>query len=194
MRSRSWDRISPEVHFSDQNDSPAQASFGDDSVTARLYQSYASRLLAYLYVRMASSASDVEDQLFDIFLVVFEHEQELVAMQEDEQRAWLWTVARNKVIDHHRHTQRHPHVPLEQIVEVIDNAATPEQAALQQEEYQRLQAHLRTLPPNQQEVLQLRFSAGLRCAEIARVLQKREGAVRTLLSRTLRALRKSYSG
>jgi DNA-directed RNA polymerase specialized sigma24 family protein len=41
----------------------------------------------------------------------------------------------------------------------------------------------------QQQVVKLRFFGGLRCAEIAAVLGKREGTVRVLLSRALNLLR-----
>jgi RNA polymerase sigma factor (sigma-70 family) len=44
----------------------------------------------------------------------------------------------------------------------------------------------------QQQVLQLRYEDGLRFAEIAIVLNKREEAVRKLLSRTLSTLRTLY--
>ncbi len=51
---------------------------------------------------------------------------------------------------------------------------------------------IRTLPPQQQEVLTMRFTGEMRCAEIAAILQKNEGAVRTMLSRALNALRGLY--
>jgi DNA-directed RNA polymerase specialized sigma24 family protein len=38
----------------------------------------------------------------------------------------------------------------------------------------------------------LRFAQGLRSTEIATILQKSEGAVRTMLSRALKVLRKIY--
>jgi DNA-directed RNA polymerase specialized sigma24 family protein len=42
-------------------------------------------------------------------------------------------------------------------------------------------------------VLQLRFGSGLRCTEIALVLNKSEGAVRMLLYRTIQTLRDVYA-
>ena len=52
---------------------------------------------------------------------------------------------------------------------------------------------LAELPAAYQKVLQLRFAYGLRCQEIARRLNKSEGAMRMLLSRALTFLRKVYT-
>jgi RNA polymerase sigma-70 factor (ECF subfamily) len=135
---------------------------------------------------------DAEDILFEVFLAALEHEADLVELAEDQQRAWLWTVARNRLIDAYRRKKRRPDVPLESITEMIDQAHTPEQAALRGEEDEQVRRWIRTLPPQQQEVLTMRFTGEMRCAEIAAILQKNEGAVRTMLSRALNALRGLY--
>jgi RNA polymerase sigma-70 factor (ECF subfamily) len=83
-------------------------------------------------------------------------------------------------------------VPLEHLAEMIDHHSTPDEIALQHEEYEHLHTHLKQLSALQQEVLELRFTAGLHCAEIATVLNKKEGAIRTMLSRALNTLRNSY--
>ncbi|HEY0754614.1 MAG TPA: sigma factor-like helix-turn-helix DNA-binding protein [Ktedonobacteraceae bacterium] len=49
-----------------------------------------------------------------------------------------------------------------------------------------------TSQARQQELLQLRFAAGLRCPQIAIRMGKREGAVRIMLVRTLQKLRGMY--
>ena len=164
----------------------------DDSVTAECYRLYAPKLFSYLCMHI-SSANDAEDILFEVFLIVLEHERELATMLEDGQRAWLWTIARNKLIDYHRRLRHRRSIPLEGLEEMIGNEATPDEVAMLNEEYARLYAHLNQLLPSQREVLELRFTAGLRCAEIAIVLNKKEGAIRTMISRALNTLRAMYS-
>ena len=73
----------------------------DDSPCARLYRSYAPGILAYLR-RHVPTQEDAEDLLLDVFLAALEYEPRLAGLAEDELRAWLATVARNKMIDHHR--------------------------------------------------------------------------------------------
>ena len=73
-----------------------------------------------------------------------------------------------------------------------DDLSAPEHIALREEAYGQLRAMIGQLPKLQQQVLQLRYEDGLRFMEIAVVLNKREDAVRKLLSRTLTALRTLY--
>src|SRR5262249_51470325 len=117
----------------------------------------------------------------------------LARLGEKEQVAWLWRVARNKVVDTYRRSRLRQGIGLDVVADLIDDdQRAPEQVVLQQEEYARLYIHLDKLSPIQREVLRLRFANDLRCSEIAAVMGKREGAVRVLLSRALNFLRRVY--
>lgn len=163
------------------------------SLPATLYQRYAAKLFSYVY-RHVPTGEDAEDLLLEVFLSVLEHEQTLASRSEDEQRAWLWTVAHNKVIDFHKRMARRSHTnPLDQTIEIADDERNvPEAVLLRKEAHWHLHKHLQSLSAKQQEILQLHFVGGLNCVEIAAVLRKREGAVRTMLSRTLNKLRNMY--
>lgn len=174
-----------------QKSSKTDITYEGGAVIALLYQANAPQLLAYLRRHLAS-LHDAEDLLLEVFLVALEHKHDLLLMPADARRAWLWTVARNRMFNHHRQARLHPLVPLEHLVEMTDDSRTPEQVALHHEASASLQAHLQSLPHLQQEVLQLRFTGGLRCAEIASILKKKEGAIRTMLSRSLNSLRSIY--
>ena len=164
----------------------------NDSPTAVMYRQHAPVIFAYL-CRHTSSREDAEDLLLEVFLAALEHGK-FPALAEKEQQAWLWTVARNKVVDHYRHLTRHPSVTLKQVVDSVyeNDELAPEQVTLRHEEYAQLHATLKELPALQQEVLRLRFGNNLRCSEIATILEKSEGSVRMLLSRTLKLLRTIY--
>jgi RNA polymerase sigma-70 factor (ECF subfamily) len=165
----------------------------DNTAGAILYQRYAAGIFAYL-LRQTASREDAEDLLLEVFLAALQRSN-VLALSEQEQRAWLWTVARNKAIDFHRRNLRHPNVQLKTAEETIyaNEEQAPEQYVLKQEEYAQLHIHMRELSDLQQEVLRLRFGHDLSCAEIAVVMEKSEGAVRMLLSRTLKLLRVIYS-
>lgn len=164
----------------------------DDSPCAQLYRYYAPGILAYLR-RHVPTQEDAEDLLLDVFLAALEYEPRLAGLAEDEQRAWLATVARNKMIDHHRWASRRRFFSLEKAESTLDGEEKmPEEVVVRDEELDRLRSYLQQLSATQQEVLQLRFTAGLRCAEIASTLHKREGAIRTMLSRALNTLRGFY--
>lgn len=163
------------------------------SLPAVLYQRYAPKLFFYI-CRHVPTGEDAEDLLLDVFLSLLEHESTLASRNEDERRAWLWTVARNKVIDFHKRAVRRSQTnSLEQTIDIADDERNvPEAVLLRKETYRHLHRHLQRLPMKQQEILQLHFGGGLNCVEIAAVLRKREGAVRTMLSRTLNTLRNMY--
>ena len=164
----------------------------EDAFYTDLYQRHAPGLFAYVYHQTASR-EDAEDIVLDVFLTVLQ-QRNFVTFDEQKQAAWLWTITRHKVADRYRKTARRQHVPIDQFVETLyeDDEISPEHRHLRHEEYTQLHRAIKALPAEQQEVLQLRFGFGLRCAEIASVLNKSEGAVRMLLSRTVRALRNTY--
>lgn len=102
-------------------------------------------------------------------------------------RAWVFAVARNRLIDHKRSPAgRVPVAP----VTAGPDAAAPDPADVVEERIstERALALIATLPPDQAEVIALRVVAGFGVADVARILRKRPGTVRVLAHRGLRAL------
>jgi RNA polymerase sigma factor (sigma-70 family) len=164
----------------------------DDTALALLYQRHMPVLLAFIR-RYVSTREDAEDVLLETFIAAFERNS-LANLNDGEQLAWLRRVAHNKCVDVYRRTPHQPVVPLENVTDILyeDEEQAPEQVALRSEEYALLRAHLANLSEQQQTILHLRFAHGLRSTEIAKRLDKSEGAVRMLLSRTLNFLRQIY--
>lgn len=164
----------------------------DRTHLAHLYQHYAPKILDYVY-RQTSSYQDAEDTLIDVFVAALESST-FASLAEQEQKAWLWRVARNKVIDLYRRTQRLRYLPLEQIDSdlIEDTSAPPEQIHIHQEDDDYLASLIEHLTPFQQQVLLLRFGENLRTPQIAVKVGKSEGSIRSLLSRTLKLLRRKY--
>lgn len=169
-----------------------QSEFGG-SAFETLYRRYAPNILVSLR-RHVSSPEDAEDLLMEIFLAAFQRQDLLCRVDDTAQLAWLRRVAHNKLVDFYRRTARRPVVPLEEYTDQLyDDEQEPESVLIHQENVVWLQTHLQSLSEAQQEVLHLRFGGGLRCVEIAKLLNKREGAVRMLLARSLNALRSRYT-
>jgi RNA polymerase sigma-70 factor (ECF subfamily) len=72
-------------------------------------------------------------------------------------------------------------------------SSEPEWVALRGEEHRELRRLIARLPQDQQEVLALRFAAGMRSPEIGEVVGKRADAVRALLARAMRRLREEWT-
>lgn len=161
-----------------------------DDFYSEFYNRFAETILDFICQRIAAR-QDAEDLLLDVFLAALQNTT-LNHLSANRQLAWLRRVARNKVIDHYRHRTHTTSQPLEHVQEPEDDELTPEQQVENNERYQYLQHSLRHLSPSQQELIRLRYSQGLRLTQIADLLEKPEGSVRKLLSRTLRQLRAFY--
>ncbi len=100
--------------------------------------------------------------------------------------AWLFTIARRRAVDFYR---RRPS-------ESLDDPPSPEPSILaameKGEDLQRLARLLAQLDEDRQELLRMRFSAGLSFAEIGLVEGCSEAAVKMMLYRTLDHLREQW--
>jgi len=158
-----------------------------------LFEQHSEKLFAYLR-QHTPSREDAEDILVDTFMAALA-DAKFAYLPPSGQVAWLWRVARNKVVDAFRKATVRRNLPLEQADETPceEDARDPEQAVLRLDEQREIHDLLQTLPELQQEVLRLRFGYDLRSAEIAVILGKREDAVRAMLSRSMNTLRQLYA-
>lgn len=157
---------------------------------ASLYDQFAATIFTYLLSQVRNE-QDAQDLLLEVFLAALGNEL-LSSLPVQGQLAWLRSVARNKVVDRYRHVTLLTFLPLEQVMETIDDTCSPEQHAVRREKFTHLYRAIAQLPAQQQELLRLRYCDGLRFYEIATMLEKSEGTVRKLMVRTLRRLRMIY--
>jgi RNA polymerase sigma factor (sigma-70 family) len=167
-------------------------SLSKHSLIADLYLHYGPALLVYLR-RHVSSREDAEDLLLEVFLAALESNT-LHSFDDRQQKAWLWSVAHNKVTDQYRRSKHRQAAPLADVEETLyeDDLFAPETLILRQETQDVLRACVSSLTEQQQQILSLRFAQGLHCTEIARLLNKHDSTLRTMLSRTLNILRKNF--
>ena len=99
-------------------------------------------------------------------------------------KAWLFTIARNLVIDHYRAAGRHPAAQLDE-AQVSSPDGNP--AANGHLEQLALRTALKTLSPHDQDVLSLRL-AGMSNREIGAILNLSEAAAGMACLRALRRL------
>jgi len=105
-----------------------------------------------------------------------------------EERAWLFGIARNAALDELRRRKRVASLTVdpEDVSEVKDDEAA--EVALRRT---AVRAALTELPARDREVIALKFGAGLRNTELAKVLGVSETAAGTLLYRAMERLRKA---
>jgi len=163
-----------------------------DNAGVALYERYAASIFAYTRLH-TFSWEDAEDLTFEVFVAALEQDS-LAALTEKQQFAWLRRVAHNKLVDRYRRSLHLSLLPLEQVIETVctEEKLSPEQLIVRREDMERLYTAIGQLSAIQQQVLQLRVGDGLRFADIAALLEKREAAVRQIYSRTLKLLRTIY--
>jgi RNA polymerase sigma-70 factor (ECF subfamily) len=154
----------------------------DAAAFGQLYELHLDSIYRYIYYRVGN-ATEAEDLTEQVFLKAWEH------MAAYDERglpfsAWLYRVARNAVIDYHR-TRK----PMEDLSEeLVDKRGDPQETVELRLEMAEVTAALRTLPPEQQEIIVLRFIQGCSHAQAAAIMGKTEGALRALQYRALAAL------
>ena len=163
-----------------------RAKSGHSDAFARLYDAYVDRIYRYIYFRVSDDTL-TEDLTSQVFLKAWEYLDRYQA-GSSPYLAWLYTIARNLVIDHYR-TKRET-VNLDDIVHIGGSEPSPDDEVQNRFELQEMRDALQFLTDEQQQVLILRFISGLSTENVAEIMEKREGAIRALQMRALQTLSK----
>lgn len=156
-------------------------AFGD------LYEIYVDRIYNYIYHR-TGGVEDAEDLTSRTF------HQALAHIHRYRDRglpfsAWLYRIAHNLLANWHRDQSRRRMVPLDDLVLTARGRSQPDHKAEQREEEDILREVVASLHEDRQELLALKFLDGLSNAEIAHIMGRTEGAIKSLYHRTLVSLR-----
>jgi RNA polymerase sigma-70 factor (ECF subfamily) len=154
----------------------------DPDAFAALYQQHFPDVYRYCQRRLGSTeaAADATSQVFTQAWAA------LGRFRGGTFRGWLFTIARNIVVDTSR--RRRPLSPLDAASGVADGSPNPEDRAMAREAEETLAHLLAQLPPNQRSVVELRL-AGLSGQEVADVLNVSLSAVKALQYRAYSRLR-----
>jgi RNA polymerase sigma-70 factor, ECF subfamily len=102
-------------------------------------------------------------------------------------RAWLYRIARNLIIDHYR--KESSAAMLADVINQPLSQTSPEEQAEMTLNLEQVQRALQKIDPEQREVVELRFLAGLSLEDVSLVLNKSIPAVKALQHRGLASLR-----
>lgn len=167
-------------------------STGDTSqriAIASLYGDYYDKIVRYIFVRI-SNRSEAENLGGEVFLKAL---RSLGSYRGGKLQmpAWLFSIARNLVIDYHRKMSKRKHISIDE-VEIADSHNV-EQEVETKSEVARLSKALQQVTPAQREVIGLRFFAGMSSFEVGKILGKSSGAVREMQRAAIETLRKQMA-
>lgn len=165
-----------------------RAQHGDSACFDELYRRYSAAIFGYCVARV-SDRQAAEDATQEVFLKVHNSSGESVG----NARAWLFTVARNVVIDAARRRRDTPvHLELEA---AVDRAT----AVVDENEFSAMDVAtnvfiaLRRLPTRQRRAMILRDFQDRSSQEIADELEMRAGSVDVLMCRARAAFGRAYA-
>jgi RNA polymerase sigma-70 factor (ECF subfamily) len=152
------------------------------------YETYRDKIYTYLFFRVGFRREVAEDLTQDTFIRAFDAFVNFDA-EKGTFQAWIYRIAHNLLVNHYRDHK------LTADIDAAHGLASKEDlaaAAGDHLEAERIIATLDLLDSEERELLLLRHQQNLGNKELADVLHKSEGSVRTALSRATTHLREIY--
>ncbi len=165
----------------------ARAAKGDTEAFSELYNRYVGRIYSYIYYRTGNTF-DAEDLTARVFHRAIGH----IGTYTDRGvpfSAWLYRIAHNLVANWHRDNSRRNEVSLDDHLELPQIGDHPEMMLVRTQELEKLLSAIRRLPDDRQQIIILKFTQQMTNAEIAVIMARSEGAIKSLYHRTLMELR-----
>jgi RNA polymerase sigma-70 factor (ECF subfamily) len=167
-----------------------RAQKGERGALEELYLIHFDRIYRYLHVSVGNR-HDAEDLTTQTFLKMLESIGRF-RWQAAPFSAWLFRIAHNLAMDHFRARKRWQ--PEEEVPEPPDSEEpSAELEAMQSIGRQSMLELIDKLSPEQQQVLTLKFVFNFANADVAKVLDKTEGAIKSLQHRALASLQKQLA-
>ncbi len=165
-----------------------RARSGDRAALGELYDLYLTPIYRYVLARVGSTG-EAEDLTEEVFLKVIEHIGRF-EWQDVPFSAWIFRIARNQVISHHRkHGGKTAGVSADSL-ELEDHTPGPDHLVEQQLLLRDVYAACEQLPELQRQIVSLRFAAGLSVRETADTLGRTENTVKVLQHKAIAKLQK----
>ena len=166
------------------------AQQGDAGAYEALYDRHYDAVYRYCYYRV-SDVTLAQDLTSDVFVRMVA-KLDTYRVRGRPLLAWLYTIARNLITDLHRRNGQAAHVPLEEATMLSRDGRRD----MARDVDRRLQADclanaLQYLTEEQRQVILLRFMEDYRNGQVARILNKSEGAIKALQHRALKSLRRA---
>ena len=169
----------------------------DPDAFAKLYDQYYPRIFGYVLRRSANleAAQDITSETFVKALgKLWQFQWRNVSFS-----SWLYKIATNEINQYFRKAEYKKSVSLEELQERGFELLSPhdpeselieaQEKLKQHQDFLEIQGRITRLPAKYQEVIALRFFEKKQINEIAEILGKREGTIKSLLHRAVEKLR-----
>lgn len=186
-RLTTWTKRSRRLKKLDDSALVDLAKADEKDAFGELYERYVEKIYNYVYYRTGNH-HDAEDLTARVFFRAMSHIETYTDRGVPFQ-AWLYRIAHNLVANWHRDRGRRKVIPLDEFIASSLKSEAPDRMAEEKEERDALLGAIRRLPEERQQLLLLKFVEHLSNAEIGAIMNRTEGAIKSLYHRTLLALR-----
>lgn len=170
----------------------------DPEAYGKIYDQYSEKIYRFIFFKV-SNIQEAEDITSEVFLKAWQY---LVDRDKNETienlNAFLYTVARNSIIDFYRKKSKEAANEAEfnhdVVGQVADESQDIEEKIIIGSEMQTIQDAIKDLKEEYRELITLRYLNELSIKEIASILDKSRGAVRVSLFRATKTLKSILEG
>ena len=159
-------------------------------VFAELYDEFMPKVFRYIRYKVNDQqiTEDLTSTVFEKALVSFER----YSSDKGAFSTWIFSIARNTLIDYYRTNKMRQQVSLDEAVEVPSREPSPQEEAEKKAEQECLRGCLLRLPEDDQEIIRLKFAAEFNNRQIAKMLGLSESNVGVRLFRAVKKLREDF--
>src|SRR6187397_2720503 len=171
---------------------PAAGKRELDLAFEELYRDHLRDVYSYSYYRIGNH-HDAEDLTEQTFLQAYRHYER--AQRESDGRPlrpWLIRIAHNLAANLYRDRARKPQTPIED-TGTLRTMHTTEDLVEGRDELARILEGIKELPDDRREALIMRFALGMDNREIARAMDRSDGATKVLIHRAIKQLEQIVS-
>jgi RNA polymerase sigma-70 factor (ECF subfamily) len=164
-----------------------RAKGGDEAAFAEIYNRHYEDIYTYIYYRV-NDGEAAQDLAGEVFVRLVERIDSF-SYRGRPILAWLYTIARNLLIDYQRQQAKTLALPLDE--QLVATQSGPAEAVDRGLTRDCLARSLRHLTEEQQRVIIYKLLEGRSNAEVAELMDKTEGAIKSLQHRALASLRRA---
>lgn len=151
------------------------------------YQEYHQKIYRYLYFRTYEDRELAEDLTSDTFLKAFEKLESY--NPEYSFSAWIYTIARNSLIDHVRKNSSIQNYDIEDYENYLGTEEDFSSKLDREKDQGQILLHIKKLPPTHQEIVLLKYFNDYTNEEIQNTLDLNPNTLRVNLHRALKKLK-----
>jgi len=157
---------------------------GDQNAFSKLYDHFVDKIYRFVFFKVPNE--EAFDLTENVFVKVLEN-REYYAVKKGSFSTWIYTIARNTVIDFYRVSKTH--LDLDEIIDLPDNTQDVELKVEGVLNSEILKSAISKLPQKYQDMIVLRFIDDMSYGEIADICEKTEVSVRVDIHRALKKLK-----